>query len=143
MSRILSAFERLPRWLQPAITGAVILFVVVLVYTVLALPRILLFNSVDLRQWLVVLVSAMGAGAVGGFAYSFVGKPLLRVPVVGRYLAGIVCTAASLTPLLLFSDRLFGGDKLLTFSKASDVVIWACCVLLFGIVMGLRWFESA
>jgi hypothetical protein len=142
LNRTLSAFERLPGWLRPAVAGALILFLAVVVRLVFALPRIIAGEVGDLQRLPTVFVAAMGAGAAGGFAYSFVGKPLLRVPLVGRYLTGIVCIAGYLTPLLLWGDRIFGGGNMLSFSKASDVVVWAFCVLLFGIVMGRTWFDS-
>ena len=131
----------LPEWLRPPAIGAAILFGIVGVRIVFALPFGIVKSAADVNAGLVALFGATAAGAVGGFAYSFIGRPLRRVPVVGRYLAGIVCVGAYLAPLLLWGDKLFGGKPEFDFHDTSDVVICLVITVFFGVVMGQSWFR--
>jgi hypothetical protein len=89
---------------------------------------------------LVAVCVAAAGGAAGGLVYSFVGRPLLRIPRVGPYLAGIATVAgylgaiAVLIPFIDPDGPDFFGDPAGRFS-------FAFCVLLFGIVMGWSWFS--
>ncbi|MDQ2932441.1 MAG: hypothetical protein M3Y05_16695 [Gemmatimonadota bacterium] len=131
----------LPAWLQPPAVGAVILFAIVAFRVLLVLPGIILHGGRGLGASLAVLAVATGAGAAGGLAYSFIGRPLWRIPVVGRYLAGMVCVAAYLTPLLLLFGNEAGKEKVFDFHVTSVIVLWLSMVALFGIVIGQSWFK--
>ena len=112
--RAFDAFDRIPSWAQPAVVGSAILGAIVSIRPVFAIPAILAGKLQPASQALVILGSAMGAGVAGGFAYSLIGRRLLHIPAVGRYLTGMVCIAAYLTPLTYWSDRLFfRGERML------------------------------
>jgi drug/metabolite transporter (DMT)-like permease len=93
-------------------------------------------------------ILAAGAGACGGFAYSLIGRRLLTVPRIGRYLTGIVCVAAYLFPLVFLLPRIL-PDLSATDRQAFDlhnpISRWVLvfCILFFGIVVGRTWFEDS
>jgi len=91
---------------------------------------------------------AAGAGAFGGFAYTLIGRRLLAVPRVGRYLTGIVCVAAYLVPLILLLPRIL-PDLSTTDRQAFDLHdpisrwVWLICTVFFGVVVGRTWFDDS
>lgn len=138
---IVRFFLGLPEWMRPPAIGATLLFSIVAVRILFALLFVTWRGAADLISALVVLLAATGAGAAGGLAYSLVGRPLRRIPRVGRYLAGIVCVGAYMAPLLLWGDKIFGGDPPINFHQMSDVVMCLAIIVLFGIVIGQSWFR--
>jgi len=144
--RISKRIAALPNWLQPAAVGAVLLFGAVAPGMLAAVPFLFLFRvDFTISAYLVLAsesaLAAVSSGAIGGLAYSLIGRPLRRVPVVGRYLAGIVCVAAYLAPLMLCAGRLWGDDAEVDFHETSQVVIWLGVVLIYGVIMGHTWFK--
>jgi len=85
-----------------------VLAAIVAVRSVLRIP-VLIAHPKLVASSLYVLIVAAGAGAIGGFAYSLIGRRLLAIPVVGRYLTGIVCVAAYLLPLIFLLPRVLPG----------------------------------
>src|SRR5512138_3711526 len=85
------------------------------------------------------LVASTG-GAFGGLAYSLIGRPLLKVPWVGRYPTGIVCVVGYAFPLLLLLPRILpdlSADDRQMFDLDDPAVrwIWLFCTLFFGLVI--------
>jgi hypothetical protein len=97
--------QKRPPWLRPVANGAAVLGVLTLFRAILILPAAAR-RPVLLVQALGAVLLAAAAGAVGGLAYSLLGRPLRRVRGVGPYLAGIVTVAAYLLAI--------GGVMMLT-----------------------------
>ena len=146
VKRMLSWIDQAPPWLQPAAVGAVVLAAIVTVRALFLIP------SMFSHPWLIVstigvIGIASAAGACGGLAYSLVGRRVLTLPWVGRYLAGIVCVAAYLLPLLLVLPKVFSNAQpsdLEAFNLHDPVArnVWLGCTLFFGIFIGQMWFEA-
>jgi hypothetical protein len=146
VARVISWIERLPAWLQPAAWGAAILASIVTMRALFAVP--FMFSQPQLMVGAIAAIGvASAAGACGGFAYSLLGRRLLTLPWVGRYLAGVVCVAAYLLPLLLVLPKMLPSARptdLGAFNLHDPVArnIWLGCTLFFGIVIGQTWFEA-
>jgi hypothetical protein len=83
----------LPQALQPAMFSALILFVLTAARMVVVIPMLRLTTGTPKDGWLpyfTLPVLAAAAGALGGFVYTFIGKPLRSIPRIGPYMAGIV-----------------------------------------------------
>ena len=134
-------FDALPKWLQPAALGALILAGIVGIRLVFVLPVVLFTEPSGIPRLFIALIAASAAGAAGGLAYSLVGQPMLRIPVIGRGLTGIVCVAAYLLPLLYFSTLIFGQETVpLTTPLGPQVA--TVCILGFGLFIGYSWFDA-
>lgn len=135
-----SFFLVLPRWCRPAVAGAAILLV-------LTLPRVLfaLISGPDrlaaLGAGLQAAMAALLGGAVGGFAYSFVGAPIRRIGRLGDYLAGVVCVAAYLGALAVIAEPAF-GEAILDFTDPISWIVFGFCSVLFGLLVGHWWFKD-
>jgi hypothetical protein len=135
------SIARLPRWLQPPATGAIAGAAMMLVISLTRLPEIIREPRQGLWA-LIALAVVSAAGACGGLMYSLVGRPLRRIPRVGRYLAGIACVAGYLFPLaLLFSHFADSGDDTFNLSDPVSLVVLLFCTVFFGLVMGHTWFR--
>jgi transcriptional regulator with XRE-family HTH domain len=137
--RVAGRIGLLPEWARPAAGGAIILFAFVAARDIFALPFLIL-RGAPVGQWLpMVLVpfaAALG-GAAGGFGYSFLGKPLRPIRVVGRYIAGVVTVTAYMIALgVLF--WLIGAPIV---TSESDAVIFVGVTIFFGLVVGKSWFK--
>ena len=148
MLRVLFArLDRLPAWLQPAIIGALLLFGIVAVRVLFQIPNLLAHPEIAVAGLYAALLAA-AAGTFGGFAYSLLGRRLLTVPRVGRYLTGIVCVAAYLLPLIFLLPRIL-PDLSATDRQAFDLHdpvsrwVWLIGTLFFGIVVGQTWFDDS
>ena len=134
-------FDALPKWLQPAALGALIVAGIVGIRLVFVLPLVLFTEPSGIPRLFIALIAAAAAGAAGGLAYSLVGQPMLRIPVIGRGLTGIVCVAAYLLPLLYFSTLIFGQETVpLTTPLGRQVA--TVCILAFGVFIGYSWFDA-
>jgi hypothetical protein len=106
IERLFGWIDRTPGWLQPAAIGASIFAVIaaarglILIPFMFGQPR-LLASALE-----AIAISAAG-GASGGLAYTILGRRLLAVRWVGRYLAGIVCAAAYLLSLIVVIPFVF------------------------------------
>lgn len=144
--RVFSWIDRTPAWLQPAALGAALLAALVTVRALFLIP--LMFS----RPRLLVsatgaIIMASAAGACGGIAYSLIGRRLLAIRWVGRYLTGIVCVAAYLLPLLLVLPLILPSERpgdLNAFNLHDPIArnVWLGCTLFFGIFIGHLWFEA-
>ena len=136
---ISNGIRRLPRWLRPAATGAVIIggFTLVRAAVVLLVSR-----GANAGQTLLAVLGAVGAGAyggaVGGFAYALVKKPAGHLGKAGPYVIGVVCMYAYLlalgVPLILFTN-----DD--TFRTPTGWLIGAIIGTVFGLFIGHSWFR--
>ena len=135
--------ERLPSWLQPALAGAFMLFVMVGGRMLFALPVLLFFMIRDgfsaLFLTVGVLLGAMAAGAIGGLAYSAIGRHLLRFGRLGAYAAGTVCVGAYLLPLLFAFDKVEGRNRM-DLSDPATWIIAGVASVVFGTVLGHTLF---
>jgi hypothetical protein len=106
---LLCRVERLPQWSLPAVCGAVFLGGIVCVRLLVVLP-VLFTDPARVAEGLVVVCVAAAGGTAGGLVYSFVGRPLLRTPRVGPYLAagGDGLTSATFAPR---QDRISCGNS--------------------------------
>jgi hypothetical protein len=132
----------LPGWARPALFGAVFLVAIVGFRLAIAVPIILLrrgFSVTGLLQVPLALGAAAAGGAIGGLGYSFVGKPLRRVPLAGPYLAGIVTVAAYMAGIEVVSLYAFHDPMI---KGSSDLVIFAILSVIFGAVFGHAGFRD-
>jgi len=137
---ISKGIRRLPKWLRPAATGAVIVGGFTLVRAAIVL---LVSRGANAGQTLLVVLEAVGAGAyggaVGGFAYALVKKPAGHLGKAGPYVIGIVCMYAYLlafgVPLTVFTN-----DD--TFRTPSGWVIGAVIGTVVGLFIGHSWFRQ-
>ena len=130
---------RLPAWLQPSATGALLVFALVGVRMLFALPVLLIFVARDgvkaIALALGVLLAALIAGATGGLAYSAVGDRLLRFGRIGAYVTGMVCVAGYLVPLLVIMS--FVDDrKRFDPAHPASWIIALVATMLFGTIFG-------
>ena len=138
--RMLQGFSqrigRLPHWSRPAAWGAILLGMLVFIRLLFFLPSALGQPSRLLRP-LGALVVAMLAGAAGGLVYSFIGKPLRRVRVVGPYLAGVVTVFGYMAAIMIIGA--VGGESML--NSRVDFVVFVALSALFGVVLGFSLFR--
>lgn len=134
------AISRLPQWLRPAATGAVLVGGLTLVRAFFVL---LVSRGANMGQTLLAVLAAVGVGAyggaVGGFAYALVKKPAARLGKIGPYVIGLVCIYAYLLAFAIPLD-LFTNDD--TFRTPSGWVIGAIIGTLFGLLIGHSWFRQ-
>lgn len=129
-----------PRWAQPALLGALILGGIVSLRLLFVLPA-LFTDPATVGEAAVVVMAGAAGGAAGGLAYSFLGRPLLKVPTVGPYLTGIVMVAGYLGVLALLVPYV-DPDAPRFFGSPLGVASYAVCVLIFGIIIGRSWFTG-
>lgn len=132
---------QLPGWARPAAGGAALLFAFVGARVVVVVPFIVLTGG-HIRNGVVTMLLAPFAaalgGAAGGLGYSFLGKPLRNIRLVGPYLAGIVTVCAYMMALqwvLWLTGDPFLKDK-------SDGFIFVGVSIFFGLVVGKTWFKA-
>ena len=138
MEVIVRIVERIPRLLRPALLGAALLFAIVSIRMVFAIPR-LMQHPVELRSLLLALGAASSTGAVGGLAYSLVGAPLRSVRGIGPYLTGIVTVSAYMGALVIAAPYAFGETLI---ERRSDLIVFVVVMAFFGMVMGHSWFRE-
>lgn len=134
------AIRRLPQWLRPAATGAVIIGAMTLVR---AFFMLVFSHGASAGHTLLIVLEAVGvgayAGAIGGAAYALVKKPAGHLGKVGPYVIGVVCIYAYLLafgiPLTLFTS----DDTLRT---PGDWLIAAIIGTVFGLFIGHSWFRK-
>jgi|GEM_PF-1104645 len=132
----------LPEWARPAAGGSIILFAFVAARVIFALPSVLFRRGAFVGQWwLPMLVAPFAAalgGAVGGFGYTFLGKPLRPIRIVGGYLAGVVTVTAYMVALSVIAWIM--GAPVVT--SESDAFVFAGVTICFGLVVGKSWFKA-
>lgn len=137
---VTEAIRRLPVWLRPAATGAVLLGALTIVRALFILP---FQHGAQLGQTLLVVLGAVGlgayGGAIGGVAYALVRKPAERLGAVRPYAIGLACMWAYLLAFGL-PLKLFGGEDML--QTTSDWVVLAIVATLFGLLIGHVWFRK-
>lgn len=88
---------------------------------------------------MLAVLAAATAGAVGGLAYSLTRPFLTRLATAGDYLTGVVCVGAYLGALCALAPIAFGES---ITKQRSDLVILGVISLVFGLLMGHRWFRD-
>jgi hypothetical protein len=125
--------NRLPPWARPAFFGAFLLFAVVAMRMVVALPM-LLRDPRELVEFGMALVGVSAAGAVGGLCFSFIGQPLLRVAGAGPYLAGVAIVGGYMFSLLVLFAFIVPSEPLIT--DRASAIIFVSLTTFFGLVVG-------
>jgi hypothetical protein len=131
--------EARPEWLRPACYGAAVLAAM----TLLRAAFILLGRARDPRAILMALgavVAAALAGAGGGLVYSFLGRPLRRIPIVGPYLAGIIAVAGYIGCIVALMAAL-GQDELTKGGIGTSLVVFGIMSILAGLIVGHQWLR--
>jgi hypothetical protein len=126
---------RMPAWLRPAVAGALVVLVLTAGRVLLALPTFI-HRREALSDALKLAVAAPALGAVAGLAYSFVGRPLRRVPAIGPYLAGLVTVGAYLGAM---------AGLAIAWGEEADEAFWVAfgvCAVIFGLVLGHQLFRE-
>ena len=134
LALVLRVTERLPSWLRPAFLGAAALCGIVAFRMLFAVP-VLVRQPAKLRELGLGLLAATAAGAAGGLCYTVIGKPLLRVPLAGPYLAGVAMVAGYVLPLVVAMPFISPGEPLLAnfVSPPSFAVAAVLCGLMVGV----------
>ena len=130
--------QRLPPWLRPAYLGSVALFFIVGLRMLFVVPWII--RQHRLAEFALGLAAATGAGAAGGFGYTFVGAPARRIPYVGPYVAGVITIGAYMLALLVAAPFISKNEPIV--SNQSDAIIFVCVTVFFGLVAGYFWFRE-
>jgi hypothetical protein len=135
-----NAIRRLPQWLRPAATGAVL----VGAWTILRAFFILLgTRGAHAGHTLLMVLEAVGlgayGGAVGGFAYTLAKKPAARLGVFGPYALGLACGYAY---LLAFGIPLRFLTSEETFRTTSGWVLLVIIGTVFGLLLGHFLFRK-
>ena len=139
--RLMDWLDALPEWLQPAMVGALALAAMAAVRTVLLFPRIVAQPDTVLVALAAIGLSAL-AGAVAGLSYTLLGRPLRKIPGIGRYLAGIVCAAVYLFPLGLLISYASRGETTGVFPDPVFMVVLFGLSVFWGLIIGHWWFED-
>jgi len=135
--RVIEVIGRLPEWARPAAYGAIAVFLMTGFRILFVLPAA--FRSpMRLLEALGVALLAAAGGAVGGFGYSLTRPPLARLGTPGDYLSGIVATASYMGAILAVAALL--GEPMIT--DVPDLVIFALCSVLFGVIVGKYVHEA-
>jgi hypothetical protein len=130
--------EALPQWARPPVWGAVFLLVLVLARMVWSIP-LLVTGKVSPALLGKALVGAAAAGAIGGFSYSLIGRPLRRVPFAGPYLAGIAAVGGYLLGLIVGGPWALGEQLI---NDPIDLYVWAGGAIVFGSIFGHSAFRK-
>jgi drug/metabolite transporter (DMT)-like permease len=118
--------------------GAIFIVPIALVYVFITSQT----PIADIGKGLIVVALAMLGGALGGLAYSVIGRPLRRRGAFGRYLAGIVTLAPYMFVLSYIID-FTKGQSLLRHPSRENVIIAVLMAIFFGTVMGRSWFGNS
>jgi hypothetical protein len=95
----------------------------------------------DIGKGVIVIALAMLGGALGGLAYSVIGRPLRRRGAAGRYLAGVVTLAPYMFVLGYIID-FTKGVSLFRRPSTENVIVSVVMSIFFGSVMGRSWFGN-
>lgn len=137
----MAAIERLPGWLQPAATGAALLFAITSLRMLgMAIGYVLGQHSPEWGGVAPALLAATGAGASGGLVYSAVRPAFVRLGRAGDYLTGVACVLAYMISIALAAPVAFGETFL--ESRASWVILLVMSTG-FGLFIGHSWFRPA
>jgi len=137
IGRLGDAVDRLPPWARPAIWGALVVGGMTALRMLAAVRSLVQDPSRGLLM-LGILAAAMAAGALGGLVYSFAGRPLRRVPRVGRYLAGIVTVAGYMGAIVL--GAALAGQPIM--NDGAGFTAFVVVTTLFGIAVGHFFFRT-
>jgi hypothetical protein len=149
LERLGDWIDSLPEFWRPVVFGAgLVLLWMGMRGAIFIVPIALVYVFVtsqtpiaDIGKGLIVVALAMLGGALGGLAYSVIGRPLRRRGAFGRYLAGVV-TLAPYTFVLTYIIDFTKGQSLLRPSR-EHVIIAVAMAILFGTVMGRSWFGNS
>jgi hypothetical protein len=134
--------DRLPKWAQPPVHGALCLIALIglrggLIGIPLLVVLILLKSdhvSRDLLAGAGILGMALVGGAASGIAYAVTERWVRPIPMFGRSLAGIVTVApymAAVTLIAHASESPHWNDPLGGF----DAFVFVVCSILFGLAI--------
>ena len=140
--------QRLPPTLRPIVIGPVILAYAILAKGgIILIPAFVIYviaggDAVSVLKQAGIVFGLALAGAVGGgLTYGLAGRHLKKIPAIGRPLAGIVAIApyvASAVGIVLWEDS---GNPFRPWGD-EHWFMWTLLTLLFGVVIGLSWFEK-
>jgi hypothetical protein len=136
--RLVGLVRRLPPWARPAAVGGGVLFAIVAVRVLFALPGAITHPRA-LLDAAIALGAATGAGAAGGLVYSAVRGPFRRFGRLGDYLTGVACVLAYMGALALVAPVAFGEPLV---KDRSDLGVFAILSVGFGLLIGHTWFRA-
>ena len=138
LARGVTALGRLPHWAVPPLVGAALLSVI----TLFRGAFLLLARPADPRSFLafmLALLVAPAAGAVAGFVYVLIRRPLRPLQAFGDLITGAVLGWVYLFALLLPARYLFGDDTLKT---PNDWVVATFFGAGFGVVVTVVYWYN-
>jgi drug/metabolite transporter (DMT)-like permease len=118
--------------------GAVFILPIALIYVFVTSQT----PVADIAKGVIVIALAMLGGSLSGLAYTLAGRRVLRLGVMGKYLAGVI-TLAPYMFILIYIIGFTKGERLLRAPSAEDLFIASFMALVFGVVMGRSWFGNA
>jgi hypothetical protein len=149
VQNLLLRIERLPQWLRPVAYGPCLLLIFIVARGgVIVLPILavyLLFFShnrlAEIGIGVKVLAVLFGAAALGGLIHGLVGRRIMRAPLIGAYLAGILATAPYMAAVGCVIQLRETGSLLAPW---DDATYFTCGILslLFGPIIGHNLFRD-
>jgi transcriptional regulator with XRE-family HTH domain len=138
---VMTAIDRLPRWLQPAAMGGVAVFAMTAVrFMAVGIGVAFGGRFPGFGGMIPALLAATAAGASGGLVFSAVRPAFRRLGRPGDYLTGIACVLAYMASLALAAPIAFGE------TLVDDRTGWTAMLVVsvfFGIFIGHTWFARA
>lgn len=143
IGRMISWTEERPPWLRPALYGPCILFGLILARGgVLAVPLVgiyLIFGSkrplADMALGASVLALLFASAAMGGLMHSLLGRRIVRIPLVGPPLAGMIDVFPYMVALGCVIQLMESGTFLAPWDGALYFTVGGC-TLIFGSLLG-------
>jgi transcriptional regulator with XRE-family HTH domain len=135
---VMTAIDRLPRWLRPAALGAAAVFAMTAMrFVAVGIAAAFGGRFPGFGGMIPVLLLAMAAGASGGLVYSAVHPTFRRLGRPGDYLTGIACVVAYVVSFATVAPIAFGETLAET---TDDWVAMLVIAAFFGLVVGHTWF---
>lgn len=139
MGQIGDFVGRQPRWAGPVIWAALAFAALAILRGLFMLPAIVR-DPRNVGILLLGILAAAASGAFGGLIYSFAGRPLRRIKVVGPYLAGIVTVAGYL--LGIGTVMGLSGDRELTSDPMTSFIILLVLSVVLGSILGYQMRDA-
>jgi len=120
--------ERLPTWLKPSFYGGVVIGAWAAFKTFV----LFLLTPLPFTSFALTVLLAVAAGAFAGGVWTVTNRPLMKIPLIGPYVTGIVATTAYLGALFV---AIF-GFHLGPLADSGGLMIFGGGTVICGLVLG-------